>query len=34
VFKVEEQGTGSIILQDFIAWREKLIAREVAEMLK
>jgi RAT1-interacting protein len=34
VFKVEKQGTGQIILQDFIAWRERLMAKEVAELLK
>jgi hypothetical protein len=33
VFKVEEQVTGRILLPEFVTWREKLLAKEVAQML-
>lgn len=33
VFKVEEQGTGSILTQKFIDWRNQLLAAEIAKTL-
>jgi RAT1-interacting protein len=33
VFKVEEHGSGRILLPEFITWRETLLAKEVAQML-
>jgi hypothetical protein len=33
VSKVAEQGTGTVISDDFLKWREGLVAREVAQLL-
>jgi len=33
VVRVEASGTGSILSDEFVAWREQLYAREVAKML-
>ncbi|KAF2669216.1 rai1 protein [Microthyrium microscopicum] len=34
VYKIEETGTGQILRDDFIEWRQQLTAKEVAQMLK
>jgi hypothetical protein len=34
VAKMESQGTGSVISEEFLTWRRELQAREVAAMLK
>jgi RAT1-interacting protein len=33
VSKVADHGTGNVISQDFLKWREGLVAREVAQLL-